>query len=171
MSRASIAIAGLVVAACALAGASGAQQRYDHSQGDRRGSVRGEMRAPAGRPYGGEMRQSGGRYYGGPPGYERGGPPQSSYPGFYPSPRRPNSLGADWRQQQEEARSGVRQGQMAPLGRVIEGIGRRSAGRPLDAGIEYQDGRAVYRVRWITPYGQRIDYIVDAATGTILSGR
>jgi uncharacterized membrane protein YkoI len=60
---------------------------------------------------------------------------------------------------------------MAPLGRVIEGIGRRSAGRPLDAGIEYQDGRAVYRVRWITPYGQRVDYIVDAATGTILSGR
>jgi len=59
---------------------------------------------------------------------------------------------------------------MAPLGRIIDGIGRRAPGRPLDAGIEYQDGRAVYRVRWITDRGRRIDYIVDAATGAILRG-
>jgi hypothetical protein len=91
-------------------------------------------------------------------------PPQQ--PGFGP----PNSLGAGWRQQQDEARMAVRRGAIAPLGRVIEGIGRRTSGRPLDAGIEYEGGRAVYRVRWITDRGRRIDYIVDAATGVVLRG-
>jgi uncharacterized membrane protein YkoI len=58
---------------------------------------------------------------------------------------------------------------MAPLGSVIAGIGRRSAGRPLDAGIEYQGARPVYRVRWLMNNGRRVDYLVDAATGQILS--
>ena len=95
--------------------------------------------------------------------------PPPSYQEGYAPPRRPNSLGANWREQQEEARSGVRQGQMAPLGSVITGIGHRSAGRPLDAGIEYEGGRAVYRVRWLMNNGRRVDYLVDAATGRILS--
>ena len=60
---------------------------------------------------------------------------------------------------------------MAPLGRVIEGIRRRIPGRQLDAGIEYRGERPVYRVRWVTAHGRRVDYIVDAATGAILSGR
>ncbi len=88
-----------------------------------------------------------------------------------PPPRGPNSLGAGWRQQQDEARQGVRQGQMAPLGRVIEGIRRRMPGRQLDAGIEYRGDRPVYRVRWVTARGRRVDYIVDAATGAILGDR
>jgi hypothetical protein len=83
----------------------------------------------------------------------------------------PNSLGADWRAQQDEARQGVRRGQLAPLGRVIDGIARRSPGRQLDAGLESDNGRMVYRVRWMTDRGRRIDYIVDAATGQILSER
>ena len=95
-------------------------------------------------------------------------PPQPAYTDSYAPQRRPNSLGAGWREQQEEARSGVRQGQMAPLGSVIAGIGHRAAGRPLDAGIEYQDGRAVYRVRWLMNNGRRVDYLVDAASGQII---
>ena len=83
--------------------------------------------------------------------------------------RGPNSLGPDRREQQEEARFGVNQGRLAPLGRVIDSIGRRSPGRQLDSGIEYSGGRAVYRVRWMTNDGRRIDYLVDAATGTIMS--
>jgi uncharacterized membrane protein YkoI len=51
----------------------------------------------------------------------------------------------------------------------MEGIGQRTPGRPLDAGIEDMGGRTVYRVRWITTHGRRIDYIVDAATGAVLS--
>ncbi|MHB8529747.1 MAG: PepSY domain-containing protein [Caulobacteraceae bacterium] len=65
----------------------------------------------------------------------------------------------------------MRGGRLAPLGRVIEGIGRRSPGRQLDAGLEYEGGRPVYRVRWMTDRGRRIDYIVDAATGRILGAR
>ena len=82
----------------------------------------------------------------------------------------PDSLGADWRQQQDEAREGVQRGHLVPLGVVIEQIRRRTPGRPLDAGSETQGNRPVYRVRWITTDGRRIDYIIDATSGAILSG-
>ena len=133
---------------------------------------------PVGYGGGGPRAPGGGFRYAPPSGYPGGGggggggyryaPPPAYQPGYAPQ-RRPNSLGSEWREQQEEARSGVRQGQMAPLGSVIAGIGRRSAGRPLDAGIEYQGPRAVYRVRWLMNNGRRVDYLVDAATGQILS--
>jgi hypothetical protein len=87
-----------------------------------------------------------------------------------PAPRRPNSLGADWRLQQDEVRQAVRQRQLVPLGRVIARIGERTPGRQLDTGLEYQGSRAVYRVRWITRDGRRVDYLIDAATGAILGG-
>jgi uncharacterized membrane protein YkoI len=60
-------------------------------------------------------------------------------------------------------------GHLIPLARVIEMIRRRSPGRQLDAGLEQQGERQVYRVRWMTSDGRRIDYIVDARTGAILS--
>jgi len=77
--------------------------------------------------------------------------------------------GGAWREQQEEARFGVNQGRLTPLGRVIDNLARRAPGRQLDSDIEYTGGRAVYRVRWMTNDGRRIDYLVDAATGTIMS--
>ncbi len=30
--------------------------------------------------------------------------------------------------------------------------------------------RPIYRVRWMTHNGRRMDYLIDAATGAILSG-
>ena len=139
----------------------------------------------SGHGFGGEFGRGQGGGFRGPP--ERGMPYRSAPSGFYgppprgfyrpppgfdrPPPRGANSLGADWREQQEEARQGVRHGQLAPLGRVIQGIGRRAPGRQLDTGIEYRGGRPVYRVRWVTAHGRRIDYIVDAATGAILGER
>lgn len=83
---------------------------------------------------------------------------------------RPNSLGDDWREQQNEARQGVQRGRMVPLSQVLAEINRRTPGRVLDAGIEYMADRPVYRVRWITTDGRRIDYLVDASSGAILSG-
>jgi uncharacterized membrane protein YkoI len=80
----------------------------------------------------------------------------------------PNSLGAGWRQQQDEAREAVRRGRHQPLGRVIEQLRRRTPGRQLDVGLEERGGRAVYRVRWAAVDGRRIDYIVDAETGAVL---
>jgi uncharacterized membrane protein YkoI len=73
--------------------------------------------------------------------------------------------------QQERARSGVQAGQLAPLGAVIAGIRQRIPGRQLDTGLESIGGRPVYRVRWITHQGRRMDILVDAASGAILSKR
>ena len=101
-----------------------------------------------------------------------GGRPEQVYQDDGPGPvrkERRNSLGQGWRQQQDEARSGVRQGRYVPLARILPGIGRRTPGRQLDAGIEENwQGRTVYRIRWAAQNGRRIDYIVDAETGAIL---
>jgi uncharacterized membrane protein YkoI len=96
--------------------------------------------------------------------YERNPPPAPT------QPHRPNSLGADFRLQQDEARNGVRKHELMPLGRVIERVGVRTPGKQLDTGLEYQGARPVYRVRWMTRDGRRIDYLIDAVTGAILSG-
>jgi uncharacterized membrane protein YkoI len=82
---------------------------------------------------------------------------------------RGDSLGANWRgDQQEAARRGVQQGNIS-LAQVIEIIRRMTPGRQLDAGLEAgPDGRPVYRVRWAAMDGRRIDYLVDARSGAIL---
>jgi len=97
-------------------------------------------------------------------------PNQPAPPPASSNPPRPNSLGADWGLQQDEVYKGVRAHQLMPLGRVIERIRARHPGRQLDAGLENQGGRPIYRVRWMTRDGRRIDYLIDAVTGTILSG-
>jgi uncharacterized membrane protein YkoI len=89
--------------------------------------------------------------------------------GSAPPPRQ-NSLGADWRLQQDEARQGVRQRKLMPLAVVIEHLRAHVPGRQLDAGLEYEGDRPIYRVRWMTKDGRRIDYLIDAASGAILSG-
>ena len=81
---------------------------------------------------------------------------------------RGDSLGAGWREQQNEAHQGVQQGNI-PLAQVIETIRRMTPGQLLDAGLETSSGRAVYRVRWAATGGRRIDYLVDAKTGSVLS--
>ncbi|MFO1015734.1 MAG: PepSY domain-containing protein [Caulobacteraceae bacterium] len=81
-----------------------------------------------------------------------------------------DSLGSGWSQQQDTARDGVRRGRIIPLNQVIEMIRRRTPGRPLDAGMEQYGNQTVYRVRWITDDGRRMDFIVDASTGAILVG-
>jgi hypothetical protein len=99
--------------------------------------------------------------------------PRGAKPAVAPAPQqppRPNSLGADWRLQQDEARQGVRAHQLMPLARVIQQVRARTPGRQLDTGLEYQGERPIYRVRWMTKDGRRIDYLVDATTGAILSG-
>ena len=93
-------------------------------------------------------------------------PPPPAY-GYAPPPGR-NSLGEGWGQQQNDARRGVRQGNV-PLGQVMANIRRGTPGRILDAGLEQgPDGRPAYRVRWAAAGGRRIDFIVDAQTGAII---
>ncbi len=81
----------------------------------------------------------------------------------------PNSLGAGWRPDaQNQAREAVQRGRNVPLARVLRELDRRTPGRHLDAGLELREGRQLYRVRWVTDDGRRIDYIVDAQTGAVL---
>lgn len=80
-----------------------------------------------------------------------------------------DSLGAGWREQQDEAQRGVREGRFVPLAQVIQNIRARTPGRQLDAGLEQgPGGRSVYRVRWAADDGRRIDYLVDAMSGAII---
>ena len=79
-----------------------------------------------------------------------------------------SSLGAGWRQQQNEARDAVRRGKHVPLPQVLDTLRRRTPGRILDSGIEEHGGRAMYRVRWAAADGRRIDYLVDAETGAVV---
>lgn len=82
--------------------------------------------------------------------------------------RRGNSLGEGWAPRGDDAREGVRGGRLVPLEQVIRGIARSTPGRLLDAGLEGGGDRPIYRVRWQTNDGRRIDYIVDARTGQII---
>lgn len=80
-----------------------------------------------------------------------------------------DSLGADWREQQDEARRAVREGRHLPLSDVIARINAQIPGRQLDTGLESDEGgRPVYRVRWAARDGRRLDVIADARTGAIL---
>ncbi len=79
-----------------------------------------------------------------------------------------NSLGDGWSPRESEAREGVRGGRLVPLEAVIRNIARSNPGQLLDAGLEDRGSRPVYRVRWQTNDGRRIDFIVDASTGQII---
>jgi uncharacterized membrane protein YkoI len=81
------------------------------------------------------------------------------------------SLSCGYSPQQDPARQGVKQGRYIPLGQVIREINRRDPGYQLDAGLEQEGGRDVYRVRWASSNGRRKDYIVDATSGAILSAQ
>jgi uncharacterized membrane protein YkoI len=70
---------------------------------------------------------------------------------------------------QDEARDAVRQGRRVPMQDVVQRIQQSRGGRVLNAYPENgPDGRPMYRVRWSTPDGRRIDYLVDAETGEIV---
>lgn len=70
---------------------------------------------------------------------------------------------------QDAAREGVRERQLVPMNRVISSLRQRNSGRLLDADLQRQRGGPVYAVRWLTDDGRRIDYVVDARTGDVLS--
>ncbi|MGA2953733.1 MAG: PepSY domain-containing protein [Caulobacteraceae bacterium] len=172
-------ILGAVLAAAALAGhvqsrpwrGQGGQPTHAWGGGQPARAWGGQRDAPQGGYGRGYPQAYPGRGYGGyPP--ARYGPT----PGYAPNPYGPPTGGGwrqqgAWRQQEDFLRQGVRQGQIAPLGSVIQNLRRITPGRQLDSDLEYMGPRPVYRVRWMTANGRRVDYFVDATTGAILSGR
>jgi len=99
-----------------------------------------------------------------PPGRDDDGPSERSRP----PGRGGNSLGDGWQPRAAEARDGVRGGRLVPMEQVVRNIARSTPGQLLDAGLENRSGRQVYRVRWQTNDGRRIDFIVDAQSGQII---
>jgi hypothetical protein len=169
---------------CALCGGVAAQD--DHGRGQGRGEARGEAHANApgggrGGPAGGFERAAPMRLSPAPDRREPGGygypaPRYAQQPAYAPPryaappPRRQYENGSGW-SQTREAPPGAYPGRSAPLSGVIESLRRRSPGRELDASLDMADGRPVYRVLWLTERGRRMDFLVDAETGAILSGR
>jgi hypothetical protein len=107
-------------------------------------------------------------------------PIPSGFPRGPPSPRGPRDGGPYGaygpnapppieRDQQDMARQFVNQGRYARLDTVIGNIQRQTPGRQLNSDLDTENG--IYRVRWMTNQGRRIDYVVDAATGRILGER
>jgi hypothetical protein len=168
MRRLPAIVVGLVLAALASPGFAQGWSGGHGGHGGREDG-RGESR--------GYPRERGGERGGPPEGYRGGGQP--AYRGSPMPDRGPppgpgggwdgDSLGAGWSAQQDEVRQGVRQRRFVPLGRAIQSIRRHGPGHELDAGLEQWGGRPAYRVRWAAPDGRRIDYMVDAESGAILS--
>lgn len=165
MKLMAVVLLGLTALAAAAAAPAFAQYRHGAGRGGP-GEFRGGMPSYRSGPMGGPGSPE---FRGAMPGYRRG-PPPGVPPGPPGPPMRtgPDSLGADWGPQQNEAFAGVRQRRYVPLARAIDEIRRRTPGAQLDAGLEQWGGRPAYRIRWATPNGQRIDYMVDAETGAIL---
>ena len=77
------------------------------------------------------------------------------------------SLGAG-RDDQDQARAGVREGRRIPLSRVIPMIAARNPGRMLNVTTGDQGGRPAYFVQWQQTNGRVVVFIVDAESGAIL---
>ena len=82
----------------------------------------------------------------------------------------PANLGRAAATQQQQARQGVQEGRLVPMAQVIAALNKRTPGKQQDAKIDRVGERQVYRIPWVTSDGRRIDYVVDAQSGAILSG-
>jgi hypothetical protein len=157
---------------CSLSGGVLAQEGRGHDHGRDREDARGgfERAAPMRLGPAPERREPGGYGYGEPP--PRYVQPSPYAPPRYPAPppRRTYENGSGWGRTRE-APPGAYPGRSAPLSGVIASLRRRSPGRELDAAMDVMDGRPVYRVLWLTEHGRRMDYLVDAETGAIISER
>lgn len=78
---------------------------------------------------------------------------------------------ADRRSDQNEAREGVREGRILPLGKVLANVYRRFPGRLLDAQLVSGGGRPIYLIKLMRANGVVALVSADAATGRILDYR
>lgn len=66
--------------------------------------------------------------------------------------------------------AGAVQTQRISLHDVVVTLAKRTPGRLLDASfVPCANGREVLQVRWLDTTGRRIDYLVEPATGAVLS--
>ncbi len=72
----------------------------------------------------------------------------------------PPEWGHRW--DQDQARDGVQQGRIRPLGDIIRDLEGRYGGRLLGQELVQNGQRPFYRIRWMTGDGRRLDLVVDA---------
>jgi uncharacterized membrane protein YkoI len=77
------------------------------------------------------------------------------------------ALGAG-RDDQDQARAGVRSGRQIPLTRVIATIAARTPGQQINTTMGEQGGRPAYFVQWRKNNGSVVVFVVDAETGAML---
>jgi uncharacterized membrane protein YkoI len=65
----------------------------------------------------------------------------------------------------------VAQADAVPLGQVLRAIAGRYPGRALTARLVEQDGRQVYRIKWLGEDGKVREVVADARSGEILGVR
>ena len=73
------------------------------------------------------------------------------------------------RDDQRQARDGVRAGRQTPLPRVLAMIARGNPGRHLNTTQGEHQGRTAYFVQWQYPDGQVVIFVVDAESGQMIS--
>lgn len=72
------------------------------------------------------------------------------------------------RDDQRQARDGVRAGRQAPLSRVLAMIAKGNPGRHLNTTQGEHQGRTAYFVQWQYPDGQVVIFVVDAESGQLI---
>jgi len=72
---------------------------------------------------------------------------------------------------QDRARDAVRSGEALPLGRIIGRVQEQCPGKFLGADLVQTRQGLGYRVLMLRPSGNRVTFLVDAATGAVLGGR
>ena len=74
------------------------------------------------------------------------------------------------RQDQDTAREAVRRGDILPLDVIIQSAQSYCPGRFLDARLRRRGDTYFYRVRILSPSGERIGLTVDAQSGAVTGG-
>jgi hypothetical protein len=69
----------------------------------------------------------------------------------------------------EDARNGVRDGRIRPLGEILRAVEAQIPGRMLGRPElqELPNGKTLYHLRWQTPDGRLLNLTIDAETGAI----
>jgi hypothetical protein len=69
----------------------------------------------------------------------------------------------------EDARNGVRDGRIRPLGEILREVEAQIPGRMLGRPElqELPNGKTLYHLRWQTPDGRLLNLTIDAETGAI----
>lgn len=62
----------------------------------------------------------------------------------------------------DEAREGVRRGQLRPLSEIVGELQGRYGGRLLGQELANEGPRTVYHIRWVTGDGRLLNLVVDA---------